>query len=246
MSESRPGPSAWWTARRLVAEFVLILAGVLTALFVDTWWKARDERELERAYLMQLLTDMRANELALDRAIAGYTESRTRTGRLLVTFRDPTQRPSLDSLVLWSRMFAPVFEPVTGTLRGLLETGQIRLVRNEPLRRAIIAVDAEIASVVARVARNETRNGELVEVRTQRMVANLPPGRIVADPGSIDEVSTGWWRSIDYARLLRDPVAHATFQTLYYVQGNSMSALNRLRAPYATLRSLLEREVATP
>ncbi len=246
MSDSRPGLSAWWTARRLVAEFVLILAGVLTALFVDTWWKGRDERDLERAYLAQLLTDMRANELALDRAIAGYTESRTRTGRLLVTFRDPDQRPSLDSLVLWSRMAVPAFEPVTGTLRGLLETGQIRLVRGEPVRRAIIAVDAEIASVVARVARNETRQGELVEVRTQRMVAHLPPGRIVADPGRVEEVATGWWRSIDYARLLRDPVAHATFQTMYYVQGNSMSALNRLREPYAKLRSLLEREVATP
>ena len=53
-------------------------------------------------------------------------------------------------------------------------------------------------------------------------------------------------QAIDYGRLLRDPMAHATFQTMYYVQGNSMTALNRLRAPFATLRALLEQAVATP
>lgn len=174
------GTSAWrpsWpTVRHLAAEFILILAGVLTALFVDTWWKGRDDRALERTYLMQLLEDTRDNQEILERTIAGYTASRTGTGRLLLAFRDPTQRISADSMARWARISVPAFDPITGTMRGLLETGQIRLVRNDAIRRAIVATDAEISSIEARVGRNDLRQGELVELRTQRMVANLPSG----------------------------------------------------------------------
>lgn len=244
MSTSSSGwrPS-WPTVRHLAAEFVLILAGVLTALFVDTWWKGRDDRALERTYLLQLLEDTRDNQQILERTITEYVESDARTGKLLMAFRDPARRGAPDSLADWSRMRVPTFDPITGTMRGLLETGQIRLIQRDAVRRAIIMTDAEITSAMTRVEHNDVRLSELLEQRTARMIAHLPTVPIPTRTGTRDEIGSGWRIMINYPGLLADPVAHATFQTVFYVQGNTIAILQALREPYARLRRQLEREL---
>ena len=51
---------------RASAELVVIIVGVLTALWVDEWREERDDRALETQYLQGLATDVRQDLTRLD------------------------------------------------------------------------------------------------------------------------------------------------------------------------------------
>lgn len=246
-SPSPPASRAFLSSHRLraaAAEFLLILAGVLTALVVDAWRADRQDRQLERTSLQELLDETRANERQVAEALGTFTGIRQRTARLMLAARGSAPMPPADSLRRWNQMVIPTWTPITGTVRTLIETGQLRLVRNSAIRRAVATLDGRVAAVERRLQDNDLLRQEAARLRTARMIAHLRPGAVDEGPPEEQENGTGWWRSIDYPALLRDPQWQQAFATYHLVQNNYIRSLQLMQEPLAALRTLLERELA--
>jgi hypothetical protein len=127
--------------RRAIRDVVLIVVGVLIALAANAWWQTREDEERARNYIDQLLADVRENERALRSAF--QLDSTTADGMQgLLSALDRVTAPPQDSLRMWMQR-PPIFysdpRPRLGTVDALIETGDIRLFRDEGLRTAVIA-----------------------------------------------------------------------------------------------------------
>lgn len=130
--------------RYLLAESVMIIVSILVAFALDAWWDNQQDREAEQAYLAALHSDFLETRARLavtkDHELEVIRDSR----RLLGMEEDPPPTgTALDSMLfaVWS---LPALEPVNGALDELVSSGQLRLIRDEPLRTALAAWAADV------------------------------------------------------------------------------------------------------
>jgi hypothetical protein len=131
-------------ALRLVAEFLVIVVGVLVALGVDSWAASQRERTLEAEYLSRLLDDVRYDlrELSLVDSVSRIAGA---ASRMLHT-------PSVVDTLGPSRLVSAVLvvgnvripDPSRSTFDELINSGQIVLIRSEEVRRALASYDRTI------------------------------------------------------------------------------------------------------
>ena len=122
-----------------LGELVIVALGVLLALWADQWMQARQEASLAVSYLERLHTDVEAdlrslrfsadqarNRLAITREVDGW-------------LNDPDAAPDPDSLVMKAHFAGVLFPPTISkfTIDELKSTGDIRLLKNEGLKRQI-------------------------------------------------------------------------------------------------------------
>lgn len=229
--------------RSAAAELVLVVAGVLIALAVDSWRGDRNDRERERAYLRQLLADARETELRLERSIAEDSVTSANVARLLEAARtfhraaDPAGAvPAADSVRTWAVTAYASFVPLTGTYATLMQSDGLRLLRNDSLRFHIIAYAATVTSsqeVLRHTEAQTWRNTERADLGWWRNVTQPSGGK-------------GWRRDVDVGTFLQDPEILNTFTMQRTVGENRLATLRGLREPVATLRRILERELRIP
>jgi hypothetical protein len=123
-------------ARRALAEFAVIVVGVLVALWIDAGWSWLQDRREERALLLDLRADFRAN-LAMARDIELLRDQGADLGeRLIVEGVDALPEDSLD-IVLSAVRQIETMNPRTGALESALSAGRIDLLRSDELRSAL-------------------------------------------------------------------------------------------------------------
>jgi hypothetical protein len=124
---------------RVAGELVVIVVGVLIALWVDNL--NEDRRELDRAesYLAGILVDLRSDSLDLAdrRAISRRTIGAA--DHLLELERDHSSAPGADSLATWIfySAFVDNFQVLDHTYREVLGAGGLSLIPDDGLRRQI-------------------------------------------------------------------------------------------------------------
>jgi len=132
---SNPGTRSF--VLRLVAEFLVIVVGVLVALGMDNWATSQRERALEAEYLSRLLDDVRYDLRELS-----FVDSVSRIGgdasRMLHT---PSVVDSLGPSQLVSAVLVAgdvrIPDPSRSTFEELINSGQIVLIRSQEVRRAL-------------------------------------------------------------------------------------------------------------
>lgn len=128
MRLERVGSALPW--KRLLAELTVIVAGVLIALAVDSWWERRQERSHARQYLEQLLVHFETTE----RRLRSTIETETQRLEAVTTVIDRALRgPGRTQTRLTYR------PATTGTLTALIEGGDLRLLRSDSVRFELIA-----------------------------------------------------------------------------------------------------------
>ena len=222
------------------AELSLIVVGVLIALAVDSWWGDRNDREREKAYLQQLLSDARATEVRLQEAIAEDSITLVNVSRFLRAadvFHNAAHPaaavPPADSLTAWTVTAYASFVPLTGTYTALVENDGLQLLRSDSLRFHIIAYAARIASSQEVLRHTEAR------VWHNSEQAHLGIWRNVMQPSG----KRRWRQGVDAEALLQDPEILTTFSMQRTVGENRLGTLRELREPVATLRRMLEAEL---
>lgn len=124
--------------KRATSGLVVIMVGVLLALGAEASWSQRGERIREQELLTdlleefgdneaRLLADIRENELA-QAAAAAWLE--------IMLGNASATRDSIAALYVASTEDAR-FDPVTGALRSLVDGGELHLIQNGELRRAL-------------------------------------------------------------------------------------------------------------
>jgi len=125
-------------ARRLAAELLIVIFGVLIALSVDAARQGFGQRRLERQVLQALRDEFEANRRLLDEQLSAYRR-RTAAAEVLLALGSGVAAIQPDSLgVLWARVTrAGTYDPSQGVLAAAISTGNIGLIRDLQLRAAL-------------------------------------------------------------------------------------------------------------
>ncbi len=216
--------------RHALGELTLIVAGVLLALAANSWWDARRDRQRERAYLQQLLADVRETQTRLEYSLSGDSLIESQASRFLAVADTATAAPTVDSLYAWSTVDYRTFRPLTGTYDALIHNGNPELVSSYALRLRIISYAAEIEAAGQVLGHTEALIWRNLE---RRDLALLRHRLLQAGPGR-------WRSSVDADALLRDPELLNTVSMQRGASADRVGALRKLRSPAAELRQMLE------
>jgi hypothetical protein len=208
--------------KRLFAELAVIVGGVLIALAADAWWESRLERGEARGYLQQLLVDVQETEQRLQGTIAGDSTTLEWVNRVV----DRALRgvfPSPDSLDLPTRYNQ--FEPLTGTLTALIESGDLRLISNDSLRFDLVAFSAQIDAAGQVLRHTETLIFNSIErVSLGRARHSQSAARRSANRGA-------GWGEVDVIGVLNDPDVISALQVQAAASQIRLFNLRRLEEP---------------
>jgi hypothetical protein len=232
MRIGRAGALLPWS--RLFAEFTVIVAGVLIALAVNSWWERRQEQNHARGYLEQLLVDVQATERRLQSTIE--TETQRLEGVNSVIRRALSGPwPEADSLELPTGY--NYFEPLMGTLNALIQGGDLRLLRNDSIRFELIAFSALIHETETILRHTET----LIWNSTERVtIGRARHSQSAARRGA--NAGRGWGQ-VDVAGTLNDPDIISAMQLQALASQVRLFNLGRLEEPTSRITRLLRAEL---
>lgn len=203
-----------WIA--IAIDFVIVVVGVFVGLQAQAWNEGRQDRAHERMYIERLERDFHAiedrTELANEKWLSIITASR----RLLADIDEfnatgrtsRTQQEILSDIngVTGTRIPAPR----AATFVELLSTAEIRVLRDDRLRDALLAYDTQAHySLVA--------YGVLVDRARDATIA-IANHAEVALPDTLENINEspnrGFYRSIDFPAFARDPRSRAAVSLL--------------------------------
>jgi len=124
---------------RISGELIVVVIGVLIALWVDNVNETRRDSVQEAAYLNGILVDLRSDEIDLiDRRVTAMRGMEV-ADRLLELRRDPGSTASAESLKTWFvyAAFVDNFQVLDHTYREILGAGGLSLIRDDSLRRQV-------------------------------------------------------------------------------------------------------------
>ena len=121
-----------------ISELAIVVLGVLIALAANEWVTNRAELSLEKRYLEELRTDIQSDLEAIEVALA-LAENRAQYGHAIIDYLDDKTQIGASDLASFAErsMFFTFPTYSTSTLSDLTSTGNLALIRNIELRRAI-------------------------------------------------------------------------------------------------------------
>ncbi|HEX5766004.1 MAG TPA: hypothetical protein VFY27_10590 [Woeseiaceae bacterium] len=127
--------------RFLLGEFVVIVAGVLMALWVDQLREARVNAQLEVEYLESLVIDLDSDLAQFDETEAWMRRQEAAAATVLALYEGSPPTDNVADLVAAVETAGWQYAPsiTRNTLEDLRSTGNLRLIRDPELRRAIAA-----------------------------------------------------------------------------------------------------------
>jgi hypothetical protein len=195
--------------RFLIGEFVVIVLGVLIALWVDQLREARVNANLEVEYLESLVADIDADLAQFDEAEAWMRRSETAAATVLALYEGAPPTENVADLVAavetagW-QMFPSISR---NTIDDLRSTGNLRLIRDPAMRRAIADYYTDIENALGPLAAMQDRIWDQYDARVgnvlgpgERMAALQRPGSFApgitsealepAEPPELEELIT--------------------------------------------------------
>lgn len=216
--------------RHALGELTLIVVGVLVALAANSWWEDRRDRQRERAYLQQLLADVRETQNRLEYSLSGDSIIESQAARFLEAADTATAAPTVDSLYAWSTIDYRTFRPITGTYDALVRNGDPEVISSYALRLRIISYAAAIEAAGRVLGHTEALIWRNLERRDLALLRHRLRG---AGPRR-------WQSTVDADALLRDPELLNTVSMQRGASGDRVAELRKLRSPTAELRQMLE------
>jgi hypothetical protein len=133
---------------RLVAEFCVIIVGVLVALQFEGWRDLRRDEAREVEQLEALLGDFQSNVSRLEQTLVLQRSVLEASAVLLEEFQAgrSTRSPSTVSRLFADALSWYAVEPVTGAYDALIASGDIGLLQSTDLRRRLAEFYGEIAA----------------------------------------------------------------------------------------------------
>jgi hypothetical protein len=133
------GPGLSLSLRWFLAEFLVVVAGILVALALSSWAQGRQDIAREQSWLRQLQADLVKNEGAFAEAVAFVDERAVASARVLHRFwRDSAVADEAAVLDLMLPRSTRRFRPVLGTAEALISSGELNLIRSDAVRAAIL------------------------------------------------------------------------------------------------------------
>jgi hypothetical protein len=234
LSPSRAVAVVPW--RSTIREFLVIVAGILSALAAQTLWTRHQDQEMERDYLLQLLTDTRENEHRANDAIEHEELIRAATASAMTVLEGTGPLPPPDSMMRWiaTTAGASEFRPLVGTYRALVGTGELHLIRNDSLRAILTEYSAEVESESERL--RGLRNTVISQAGPIAREIPFIRGAFIQRIKPLT--------SADIVRMRSNTEAAVVLFTLQAANDNRLNGLRPIRDATVRLRKALEAEPA--
>ena len=128
-----------------IGEIVLVVIGILIALQINNWNEGRKDKIKEHSILVQLEEEYIANLQQLNEKM----QLRTRiiqSGFTLLRYMNSPELVQRDSIIfhLSNIIFDPTFDPIQN---DLISSGNIRLIRNQRLRKLLSYWSSDVVAV---------------------------------------------------------------------------------------------------
>ena len=127
---------------RLVAEFAIVVLGVTIALWADSWVTAREDRAEETTRLHALqdnvtttLTDLRDE---IDNSAGAVGALRTLVGQ------SDLPHDEIRGILRYGLLYGPDFSPELNVYDDIKNSGELALLTDRRLRRALARMDAQL------------------------------------------------------------------------------------------------------
>lgn len=174
-AEYRTTMSTHLNWRRLLGEFLVIVVGVLVALWVDQLREARANAKLEVQYLQSLVTDLDADLTSFDETEAWMRRSEAAAATVLALYAGSPPTQNADDLVTAVETAGWQYVPsiTRNTLDDLRSTGNLRLITDPDLRRAIADYYRTVEEVGIPLADMRNRIWDQYDARVENV---LEPG----------------------------------------------------------------------
>ena len=206
----------------LAGELVVVVFGILIALWVDGSIQRRQDRELEQRYLTSLLADFDSVTTWLDGFGASFNrrkEAEARALERLLVDRSETLADTMATAYGLAYLgFYPLLPVTRSTFDDLTGTGNLKVLTNQDLRHRLVDFFAWLDLIRIHEAVMAERNGELKKLISRQ----IPPGlaaslaefgwttsgevwRPIDELEVPDELRSSAARSLDLDRLRGDP-----------------------------------------
>lgn len=217
------------TARRGVTEFVVIVVGVLAALWIDAGWSWMQDRGEEQLILADLASDFQANLATLDQTIAVHDDQLRAVQRGLTA--DIASIPMDELLPMTRAVFTlETFLPRRGALDAAISSGRITLIRDHALRSELAGWERLVAEASEEIDFAWPANIELLQHLNGGDLLFLP---ITTDQAHQPLADSAMARQL-MERIFSDSTARALLKT------KSMFVVEA-RPDFLTLRAETER-----
>ncbi len=228
------------STQRGLAEFALIVAGVLVALGLEGAWANRQDRVNEADYLVDMLQEARANARTVRDVLQVSDAKRAALARALSLLAPEVPQDSaaafLEGLLQGSGI-AVVPQLRRAVFEDLQGAGRLSLIRDDVARRQIIGHYSFVAAMMERQARWEGA----IDPRLHSLASrNAPAGTVLQSGPRI--------------RVLNDPQSAASIQqavrelssdpTLRFEIRATWRALDAEHSDFQRLLDLIEEHVA--
>ncbi|HEX9851832.1 MAG TPA: hypothetical protein VGA68_02420 [Woeseiaceae bacterium] len=132
--------------RLLLGEFVVIVVGVLMALWVDQLREARVNAKLEVEYLKSLVTDLEADLSRFDTTEEWMRRQEAAAATVLALYEGSPPTENVADLIAAVETAGWQYSPpiTRNTIDDLRSTGNLRLITDPALRRAIASYYATV------------------------------------------------------------------------------------------------------
>jgi len=158
--------------KRTAAEGVAIVASILLAFWIDTWWEDRKEAQFEGGYLLELQDDFELNKLSLEDLTAELED--TIRSMLILLEQSALATPSMSVSDLNQNFSQTInmaaFFPVDRAYSNLTGSGDLKIIRSRPLKNAL--ADYYRAAQVTVLVQN-THEMDLVQIYEPYIIEHL-------------------------------------------------------------------------
>jgi len=124
---------------RFFAEAAAIVVSILVAFWIDAWWEERAQRAAELEYLVALREDVAATQEMIGERIIYVGERFSSVNQVLeaVSAIDAQSVPDSISKMLGDVYGVRGFTPVIATYQDMVNSGNLRIIRDKRLRLAM-------------------------------------------------------------------------------------------------------------
>ena len=155
--------------RWLFAELVVVVLGILIAFQVDNWNNLRIERSSERTALEQIILDIESDIERNSEALSQWQGQLNGVIRLRSSLSGPEPR-SREAIgaAYRSAYFSPRWQITANTFQSLRENGQLHIISDADLQKALLAYYDDNEPYLADIARS------LLDVRNEFAEEAMP------------------------------------------------------------------------
>lgn len=228
--------------RWFLAEFIVVVSGILVALAAQAWYGAARDARLERGYVRQLISDLDDTLQALQQAVS-QDSLRVNANLRFVEALHRSQPLNADSARAWLEVpqgisFYSDPRPLLGTVTTLIQTGDIKLIEDQAVRSKIVAYAAWMTADMEELSRNVNRlvAANDVERRQWEQHGLVTPTWYLHDAGESYRQYLAAWPVIREDAALRSAV-----QVRFIVFSNRVWYLRRMQESTKELRALLHK-----